>query len=90
MDEEMKALMKNETWDLVPRTRNVHPNICKWVYKLKRRADGSIDRFKARLVARGFSQKHGEDFEETFSPMAKMTSFRLLISLATSQGRKLW
>lgn len=90
MDEEMKALMKNETWDLVPRTGSVHPITCKWVYKLKRKAAGSIDRFKARLVARGFSQKYGEDFEETFSPVAKMTSVQILISLAASQGWKLW
>lgn len=90
MDEEMKALMKNETWDLVPRTGSVCPITCKWVYKLKRKADGSIDRFKARLVAHGFSQKYGEDFEETFSPVAIMTSVRTLISLAASQGWKLW
>ncbi|KAM1031938.1 hypothetical protein ACFX2I_035575 [Malus domestica] len=90
MDEEMHALMKNETWDLVPQPENVHLITCKWVYRLKRRADGSIDRFKARLVARGFSQSYGDDYEETFSPVAKMTSVRVVISLAACQGWKLW
>ena len=55
MKEEMNALEKNETWDLVPRPPNVQPVSCKWVYRIKRKADGIIDRYKARLVARGFS-----------------------------------
>jgi len=63
MDDEIEALMKNQTWSLVPKPRDVQPVSCKWVYKIKRRADGSIDRYKARLVARGFSQKYGEDYE---------------------------
>lgn len=89
MNEEMHALVKNETWDLVPKPKDVKPVSCKWVYKLKKKADGSIDRYKARLVARGFSQVYGEDYEETFSPVAKMTSVRVVISLAASLGWKL-
>jgi hypothetical protein len=90
MDEEMQALRKNETWDLVPKPKGVDPVTCKWVYKLKRKADGSVERYKARLVARGFSQRYGEDYEETFSPVAKMTSVRVVISMAASLGWKLW
>ena len=52
----MKALNDNQTWDLVPRLNEVKPISCKWVYKIKTRPDGSVERYKARLVARGFSQ----------------------------------
>lgn len=90
MDDEVRALLKNGTWDLVPKLKDVQPVLCKWIYKIKRKADGSVDRFKARLVARGFSQKYGEYYEETFSPVAKMTSLRLLLSLAASNDCKLW
>lgn len=62
----------------------VKPISCKWVYKVKRRSDGSVER--ARLVARAFSQQYGIDYDETFSPVAKITTVRVLISLTTSQS----
>jgi hypothetical protein len=86
MTEEYSSLMKNHTWDLVslPKGRNlVH---YKWIYKTKYAADGSVDKYKARLVAKGFSQVEGIDYSETFSPISKMNSIRLVISLAASQG----
>lgn len=86
----MDALLKNETWDLVPKPRDVQPISCKWVYKIKRKVDSAVDRYKARLVAHGFSQKYGLDYEETFSPVAKMTCVRVILSLAAAKGRKLW
>jgi uncharacterized protein (DUF1330 family) len=58
----------------------------KWVYKIKHAADGSVDKYKARFVARGFSQKEGEDYDETFSLVARYTSIRAIISLAASMG----
>ena len=90
MREEIDALLKNETWDLVRKPAGFQPVSCKWVYRLKRKSDGSIDRFKDRLVARGFSQHQGLDYEETFSRVAKMAIVRTLISLAVKMNWRLW
>jgi hypothetical protein len=84
MDEEFQALKKQGTWSLVllPATKNVVG--CKWVYKLKHNCDGSIARYKARLVAKGFHQQQEIDFDETFSPVIKPPTVRLILSLAVS------
>ncbi|KAJ0445113.1 putative RNA-directed DNA polymerase [Helianthus annuus] len=85
MKDEIDAMKRNETWVLVPKPAEVKPVTCKWVYKIKRKADGCVERFKARLVARGFSQQYRIDYEDTFSLVAKLATVRVIISIATSK-----
>ncbi|KAG9509473.1 hypothetical protein GZH46_02007, partial [Fragariocoptes setiger] len=82
---ELDSLHRNQVWTLVDRPKNANVVTNKWVLKIKRRPDGSIDRYKARLVARGFSQQEGVDYHETFAPAAHMTSVRLLFAYAAAK-----
>jgi histone deacetylase 1/2 len=86
MKNEYEALIRNDTWTLVPTARGKNLIDSKWVYKIKKRADGQIDRYKARLVAKGFKQRYGIDYEDTFSPVVKIATIRLVLSLAVSKG----
>ena len=86
MDKSYKALMKNKTWTLVPYKPDFNIVGNKWVYKFKYNPDRTIQRYKARLVAKGFFQNLGVDFFETFSPVIKALTIRIVLSLAVTFG----
>jgi hypothetical protein len=84
MEEEYGALIANQTWDLVPAPPHANIVSGKWLFRHKLNADGSLARYKARWVARGFTQQQGLDFDETFSPVVKPATIRTVLSLAVS------
>ena len=82
MATEIATMEANHTWTLTPLPAGKKLIRCKWVYKIKYKADGSVERYKARLDAKGFTQKEGMDYFETFSPMTKMVSIKVLLAMA--------
>ncbi|RVW17177.1 Retrovirus-related Pol polyprotein from transposon RE1 [Vitis vinifera] len=90
MNSEYQALLRNNTWSLVPPPSSAHIVGCRWIYKLKYRPDGSIDRHKARLVAQGFTQTPRIDYFDTFSPVVKPCTIRLILALAVSFQWSVW
>jgi hypothetical protein len=89
MIEEYQSIIKNDVWEIVPRPKSKDVVSSKWLLKIKHVADGSIEKYKARFVARGFSQKEGIDYEETFAPVAKYTLIGTIIALAAKMKWKL-
>ena len=81
MEKEMESMKANQVWDLVdlPSGRRSIGN--KWILKIKRKVDGSIERYKTRLVAKGYTQEEGIDYEDTFSPVVRITSVRLKLTI---------
>ena len=83
MIEEYSSIMKNDVWEVVPKPRGKSVVTSKWLYKIKHAVDGNVEKYKVRFVARGFTQKEGIDYDETFAPVARYTTIRTIISLAT-------
>ncbi|KAA0061289.1 hypothetical protein E5676_scaffold39G00350 [Cucumis melo var. makuwa] len=88
--EEMKALEKNNTWEIYALPKGHKPVGCKWVFTLKYKADGTLDRHKAMLVTKGFTQTYGVDYSETFFPVAKLNTVRVFLSVAVNKDLPLY
>eukprot|EP00253_Pinus_taeda_P025735 PITA_25735 len=86
MTEEYESIMKNDVWEVVPRPKDKTIVTSKWLYKIKYATDGSTEKYKARFVAHGFSQKESIDYDEIFASVARYTTIRSIIALAASQG----
>ncbi|RVW37574.1 Retrovirus-related Pol polyprotein from transposon RE1 [Vitis vinifera] len=88
MKEELRMIEKNDTWELVDRPQHRKVIGVKWVYRTKLNADGSVNKYKARLVVKGYSQVFGVDFSETFAPVARLDTIRMLLALTAQKGWK--
>lgn len=88
-EEATKKQVWREVWEIVPRPEDKSVVSSKWIYKIKDVVDDNIEKYKARFVARGFSQKEGVDYEETFALVAQYTSIQAVMSIATQMGWKI-
>ena len=86
MQQEIDSIQKNHTWDLVDLPQGKKPIGTKWVFKIKRKFDGMVERYKGRLVSKGFAQHKSVDYDETFTPTSCASTIRSLVALATYHG----
>lgn len=89
MDSEIQSHKQNGTWELVPLPKGKRVVGSRWVYKVKRNESNEVVRYKARIVAQGFTQCYGIDYDEVFAPVTKHTTLRVLLSLAAKKGMML-
>ena len=90
MVEEYSSIMTNDVWEEVPRPQDKSVVGSRWIYKVKYFADGSVEKYKARFVAKGHAQKEGIDYEETFTPVARYTSIRTVICFVAQMGWEIY
>ena len=90
MHEELNQFVRNDVWELVPRPKEAHVISTKWIFKNKTDEDSEIIRNKSRLVAQGYTQVEGVDFDESFAPVARLESIRILLSIACTMDFKLY
>ena len=90
MEEEINVIKKNNTWELSTLPKGHEAIGVKWVYKAKKNTQGDVERYKARLVAKRYKQKHGIDYEEVFSPIARMETIHLLIAIAAQMKWRIY
>ncbi|KAK8621651.1 hypothetical protein V6N13_081084 [Hibiscus sabdariffa] len=83
-------MSENQVWTLVEPPEGIKPIGCKWVFKKKTDMDGNVQTYKGRLVAKGFRQIHGIDYDETFSPVAMIKSIRILLAVAAFHDYEIW
>jgi hypothetical protein len=82
----MDSILTNGTWEICDCPVGCKPVGCKWIFKKKLKLDGTIDKYKTRPVAKGFTQKEGEDFFNIYSPVTRLTTIHVLVALAASHG----
>ncbi|XP_039047068.1 uncharacterized mitochondrial protein AtMg00820-like [Hibiscus syriacus] len=85
VEEELSALENNKTWVIIDLPKDKKPVDCKWVFTVKFKADGKIERYKARLVTKGFTYTYGVDYQETFAPVSKLNTIRVILSLVVNK-----
>lgn len=83
MSSELTVFMRHDTWDLIPPPLTCNPVGCKWVFRVKKKSNGYIDKFKTRLVANDYNQRPGIDYKDTFSPVIKTATIRIMLTVAT-------
>ena len=83
-------MYQNQVWDLVQFPESIILIRCKWVYKRKLRPDGKVENFKTRLVVKGYTQRPGVDFDETFSPVTMLKSIQILLAIIAYHDYKIW
>ena len=86
MVEEYDSIVRNSAWEIIPRPEGKSVVGSRWIYKVKQAADESVEKYKARFVARGFSQIEGIDYEETFAPVARYSSIRTILAISAQMG----